>query len=159
MLEQREGQYLALVERPSFYHWTDGEQHIGDALEQVVYGLIFDVEYNNLWPESWGTKPNTADEREQHVRALVADAPKLIPVFGHRFLLAEPCQVGNPVFSIMQSDIIIYGADLRDYFLIEFADELLALSPNDEVVKAAKAHISNILRYESIPFWGELLFI
>jgi hypothetical protein len=59
----------------------------------------------------------------------------------------------------MQSDIIVYGADLHDYLVIEFADELLALSPNDETVKAAKGHISDILRYETIPFWGELLFI
>jgi hypothetical protein len=152
-------QYMVLEEGASFYDWIHGEESIRDALERVVDGLAFDVEENNLWPESWGTKPDAAEEREQRVRELVAAAPKLIPVFGHRFLLAEPCEAGNPVFSIMQSDIIIYGADLRDYFLIEFADELLALSPNDEAVKAAEARISDILRYESIPFWGELLFI
>ena len=129
------------------------------ALERVVTGLLFDVENDVLWPESWGAKPGTAEEREQRVRALVAAAPKLIPIYKHRFLLGEPCEAGNPVFSIMQSDIIVYGADLHDYFLIEFADELLALSPSDEAVKAAKARISDIWRYESISFWGELLFI
>lgn len=152
------GRSLALCEEPSFYNWIDGKQHIQAALERVVTGLLFDVENDVLWPESWGEKPGTAEEREQRVRALVAAAPKLIPIYTHRFLLGEPCEAGNPVFSIMQSDIIIYGADLRDYFLIEFADELLALSPN-EAVKAVKARISDILRYESISFWGELLFI
>jgi hypothetical protein len=148
-----------LEEGPSFYDWIHGADSIRSAQERVVDGLTFDVEESNLWPESWGAKPNTAGEREQRVRELVAAAPTLIPVFEHRFLLAEPCEAGNPVLSIMQSDIIVYGADLHDYLVIEFADELLALSPNDETVKAAKGHISDILRYETIPFWGELLFI
>jgi SMI1/KNR4 family protein SUKH-1 len=151
-------QHMALGEGPSFYDWIHGADSIRDALENVVDGLIFDVENNHLWPESWGTKPDTVEERELRVRELVAAAPKLIPVFEHRFLLAEPCEAGNPIFSIMQSDIIVYGANLHDYFLIEFVEELLALSPNDEAVKTAKARISDILRYESIPFWGELLF-
>jgi hypothetical protein len=144
------GSSMVLEEGPSCYDWMNRADSIRDALEQVVEGLAFDVEENYLWPESWGTKPDTAEEREQHVRALVAAAPKLIPIYEHRFLLAEPCEAGNPVLSIHQSDIIVYGADLHDYFLIEFADELLALSRNDEAVKAAKARISDILRYEPI---------
>jgi hypothetical protein len=153
------GHTLAFCAEPSFYDWIDGKQRIKDALERVMIGLLFDVENDVLWPESWGNKPGTVEKREQHVRALVAAAPQLIPIYKHRFLLGEPCEAGNPVFSIMQSDIIVYGTDLHGYFLIEFADELLALSPNDEAIKTAKAHTSDLLRYESTPFWGELLFI
>jgi hypothetical protein len=36
-------------------------------------------------------------------------------IFGHRYLPATPGQPGNPVFSVYQSDIIHYGADLGDY--------------------------------------------
>jgi hypothetical protein len=151
---------MALCEEPSFHDWIHGGDSIHDALEQVINGLVFDVEHDVLWPESWGTKPNTTEEREQRVGELVAAAPKLIPVYEHRFLMGEPCQAGNPVLSIHQSDIIVYGSDLRDYFLIEFADEILALTPDErDAVTAAKSRISDISRYESLPFWGGLLFI
>jgi hypothetical protein len=44
----------------------------------------------------------------------------MIPVYSHRYLPAEPCEAGNPVFSIYQTDIIHYGYDLADYFAREF---------------------------------------
>jgi hypothetical protein len=34
---------------------------------------------------------------------------------------AEPFKPGNPVFSVYQTDIIIYGNDLLSYFAHEFA--------------------------------------
>lgn len=37
-------------------------------------------------------------------------------------LAAQPCRSGNPVFSIVQTDIIYYGADLAHYLLNEFVD-------------------------------------
>jgi hypothetical protein len=53
-------------------------------------------------------------------RAAVEAAPRLIPVFAHRYLPAEPEDAGNPVFSVHQTDIIHYGADLRSYLANEF---------------------------------------
>ena len=50
----------------------------------------------------------------------VKAAPRLIPVFGHRMMPAEPHQTENPVFSIHQADIICYGFDLADYLRREF---------------------------------------
>jgi hypothetical protein len=154
-LVREPGSSMVLEEGSSFYDWIHGDNSIRHALEDVADGLIFDVENNRLWPESWGTKPNTGQEREQRVRDLVAEAPKLIPVFEHRFLLAEPCEAGNPVFSIMQSDIIVYGADLHDYFVIEFGERS---DPEErDAMKAAKRHIPGVETYEAVPFWGELL--
>ena len=49
--------------------------------------------------------------------------PELLPIFGHRYLAAEPCRSGNPVFSIYQLDIIYYGANLADYLMIEFLQD------------------------------------
>lgn len=151
------GSSLVLEEGPSFYDWVQGTDNVRDALEQVVDGLVFDVENSVLWPESWGAKPNTAEGREQQVRELVAAAPKLIPVFEHRFLLAEPYEAGNPVLSIHQSDIIVYGADLHDYFLIEFCEG--ANTDERDAMKTAEARRSDIWRYQTVPFWGELLFL
>ena len=60
-----------------------------------------------------------AAARAAIVRDAVAKAPKLIPLMGHRYLPAEPCEAGNPVLSVYQADIIYYGADLDAYFNIE----------------------------------------
>jgi hypothetical protein len=46
--------------------------------------------------------------------------PVLIPVFSHRYLLASPCEANNPIFSVYQTDIIIYGNNLPDYLWPEF---------------------------------------
>lgn len=43
-------------------------------------------------------------------------APKLAPLVSHRYIPTEPNEAGNPVFSIYQSDVVYYGADLADYF-------------------------------------------
>ena len=51
---------------------------------------------------------------------MVEDAPRLIPLVSHRYLPETPRVAGNPVFSVRQSDVICYGADLADYFEREF---------------------------------------
>jgi hypothetical protein len=61
--------------------------------------------------------------------------PKLLPISGHRFLAAEPCRPGNPVFSIMQTDIIYYGADLAHYLVNEFIDHDYALHTNPQEIQ------------------------
>lgn len=137
---------------PSFYHWQKDTEALQRAYAWLVEGLAFDAEYNDWWPQSWGTKPGTPGAQEARVRELVNAAPKLIPVFGHRYLLAEPCMAGNPVFSIYQSDIIVYGVDLHDYFLTEFGT----------LIGGGNAYGSQLTQeqyeaYLSIPFWGELL--
>lgn len=47
-------------------------------------------------------------------------SPKLIPIYGHRFIPDSPSEWGNPIFSISQSDIIRYGGSLADYLRWEF---------------------------------------
>jgi hypothetical protein len=58
------------------------------------------------------------------VRELVAGALRLVWVDAHRYLLADLCQAGKPVFSIVPSDMIVWGAYLRSQFLAAFADLL-----------------------------------
>jgi hypothetical protein len=138
---------------PSFYNWQTDTESIQAAYEWLVEGLVFDVQWDNLWPQSWGAKPTTLEAQEARVRGLVNAAPKLIPVFGHRYLLAEPCEVGNPVLSIYQSDIIIYGEDLHSYFLHEFGD----LVGEGRSVHDRRRQV-RLEPYQTIPFWGELLY-
>jgi hypothetical protein len=54
------------------------------------------------------------------VTEMIAEAPKLIPIYSHRFIPEEPSEAGNPIFSVYQMDIIYYGFDLDDYLRHEF---------------------------------------
>ena len=106
--------------RPAEGHdWTGPEEPIRRRLSWPLEGLLFDVE-NGVWHRQWGERPPRAEARADVVRNLVAAAPRLIPILGHRYLPAEPCEAGNPVLSVYQSDIISYGRDLEDYLAHEF---------------------------------------
>jgi len=114
--------------RPALgYDWRSDDKKIRDMLKWPLEGLLFDVENNALWWPEWGDRPETAGARLEVLAKAVRDAPKLIPLVSHRYLPAEPHEAGNPVFSIYQSDIIYYGADLADYFEREFVSVSLPL--------------------------------
>jgi len=53
------------------------------------------------------------------LREVFNRAPKLIPLFGHRYIPEEPFESGNPVFSVYQTDVVHYGADLHDWLYRE----------------------------------------
>jgi len=78
-------------------------------------GMCFDIEHNAFWPSEWGERPVELSEAFEIARGHVARAPKLIPVFSHRYLPDRPATAGNPVFSVYQTDIIHYGSDLENY--------------------------------------------
>ena len=94
--------------------WTD-ENDIRSSLAWPFEGLLFDVEQNGLWWAEWGPRPKQAEARAEILRDVLAKAPRLIPIFGHRYLPETPARSGNPVFSVYQSDVIHYGADLHDW--------------------------------------------
>ncbi|MEO3858482.1 hypothetical protein [Acrocarpospora sp. B8E8] len=50
----------------------------------------------------------------------MADAPKLAPIYAHRFLPAGHGTYGNQVLSIWGTDIIRYGKDLVAYVTNDF---------------------------------------
>jgi hypothetical protein len=114
---------LFLERRPvRGWNWrTDGEK-IREMLEWPLRGLLFDVEHNALWWPEWGERPVTAGTRAEVLRDIVSQAPKLVPLYSHRYIPSEPNEPGNPIFSIYQSDAIYYGADLADYFEREFGN-------------------------------------
>jgi hypothetical protein len=101
------------------HDWTD-DRAIRRALDRPFNGLLTAVEGGRLWLPEWGTLPSSARGREQVLREVVSRAPKLIPLIGHRYLPEQPHEAGNPVFSIVGTDAIYYGANLKDYFEREF---------------------------------------
>jgi hypothetical protein len=109
---------------PGFPDWrTRPREMLAAFREQVIDGIEFDATHNGIWLESWGEKPTGKDELREVVAQNVRDAPVLIPIYSHRALPNEPLQAGNPVYSIMQTDIIFYGANLAEYLRHEFGHE------------------------------------
>ena len=105
------------------FPWSEFDKQIYDkSVEWVLHGIEFDIEKNHLWLERWGKRPDALPAALEIARNDFAAWPKLLPIYAHRFLAAEPCRSGNPVFSIMQTDIIYYGCDLPHYLLREFVD-------------------------------------
>ena len=132
---------LYLEKRPVGGHDWRNEAAIRKMLSWPLETLLFDVEHNQLWWSEWGKRPDTAEARREILALVVSRAPRLIPLFSHRFLPASPCVSGNPVFSVYGADVIAYGANLNDYFEREFGTR-----PNVQLSRLAK----------HIPFWSDL---
>jgi hypothetical protein len=110
--------------RSPFPRWRSEDRRTLQArFDWPFEGMAFDIEHNSFWLDDWGPKPGSAAEAVDIARRYVVAAPTLIPIYSHRFLPSEPLVAGNPVFSVHQTDIIIYGIDLWDYFWNEFAPE------------------------------------
>jgi hypothetical protein len=107
-------------------NWRAAVQGDDNAIKQIQQmldwpheGMCFDVEHNGAWDPSWGSRPASMQDALRIASDAVRAAPMLIPVYGHRYLPSDPCEAGNPVFSIHQWDIIVYGRDLQSYFEAE----------------------------------------
>ncbi len=105
------------------FPWMDFDKREYDqSIDCVWRGIEFDIKNNVVWLERWGARPDTLSIAIDQAKKDFLRWPKLLPIYSHRFLAAEPCLSGNPVFSIKQTDIIYYGADLARYLLAEFVD-------------------------------------
>lgn len=143
-------------DEPSFYNWRTDDQRIADALAWPLEGLLFDVAENALWPHGWGEKPINDILVREKVTSLLSDAPKLIPLIGHRYLVGNSIATGFPVVSVWKSDIVFYGSNLQNFLLLELAD-LLQID-RFEIFEAANQNLTEELT-ASIPFWGELMLL
>jgi hypothetical protein len=106
-----------------FFPWSNfKKQEYDDRIRRILQGIEFDIDHNKFWMDRWGKRPPTLSAALDIARKDFETWPKLLPIHSHRFLAAEPCRPGNPVFSIVQTDIIYYGADLAHYLMNEFVD-------------------------------------
>jgi hypothetical protein len=153
-----------------FYNWQKGSTSIHEAYEHILGGFAFDAIYNThrFWRSEWGGVPLTEEEAYERLKPIVDAAPRMIPIDGNCYLLAEPCQAGNPVLSIQQSDIIIYGPDLRTYLLRvwgsfnHFGPSLLQLTTHDrKKVNEERKRLMDERKqiYKALPFWGDYLLL
>lgn len=122
------------------YAWNTEDPRIRKMLSWPLDMLLFDVEHDQWWP-GWGEQPEGTNECRELVRDVLSASPKLIPLYGHRFLPETPAEPGNPVFSMYGLDTVYYGSDLENYFEREFGG-------------ATRIPLGSISRY--IPFWSDL---
>jgi hypothetical protein len=125
----------------SWPDWRSGDpDRLRDLLAWPVDGVLFDVENNGFWPRTWGARPPDSRAALVVARRHLQAVPKLVPVYGHRYLPAAPAPSLAPVFSVYQTDVIYYGDDLADYLDHEFG-VTREWTPRPRV---------------RIPFWSEL---
>jgi hypothetical protein len=89
-------------------------------LAKPIEGALFDVEHNGFWPEGWGTRPTPPKSAVGTALRMLRGVPRMIPVYGHRYVPAGRGTYGHPVLSMWQTDIIVYGSNLADYVDREF---------------------------------------
>ena len=119
-----------------FFPWSKfKKQEYDDMIQWVLQGIEFDIEHAKFWLDRWGARPTALSAALNIARKDFETWPKLLPLFGHRFLAAEPCRRGNPVFSIMQTDIIYYGANLAHYLMNEFIDRDYSLHTHAQSIQ------------------------
>ena len=126
-----------------FPNWRGRSQDLRPSFERPLEGILFDVKRNDFWAPSWGSRPTELRQALAKTKAVVNAAPKLIPVCSHRYIPSEPSLSGNPVLSVVQTDIIRYGDDLASYFHAEFG------------VPLPESH--SLPPPRRIRFWDELL--
>lgn len=125
--------------------WRDGNPNdLRRQLNWPIEGVLFDVENNAFWHPTWGQRPAGPSEALQRARQHLSQAPKMIPIFAHRYLPTGHGTYGHPVLSIYQTDIIVYGTDLADHVTNEFSDSGRSIS-------------EDWTSPPMVPFWSEFL--
>ncbi|MEU3687109.1 hypothetical protein [Streptomyces narbonensis] len=106
---------------PRWPDWRDGDpEDLAGRLARPVEGVLFDVEHSRFWHPSWPPRPAATSDALRLARSGMATVPRLVPVYGHRYLPGTAGAYGQPVLSVWQTDIIVYGNDLSDYVRHEF---------------------------------------
>lgn len=143
---------IALPISKSFYNWRNFNEanvkKIKDMINWPLEGILFDLENNNFWDDNWGEKPNDLLHAKQKCIEEMHKVPKLIPVYGHRYIPIVDGVDNPPIFSVYQTDVIYYGIDLENYFRIEFNFE-----PWDVINEAIDED-----RIDNIPFWSQFCY-
>lgn len=125
--------------------WRDGDpDELREQLDWPVEGVVRAVESEGDWNPAWGARPDTPEAAAAIARRLLADVPRLVPIYGHRFVPAGRGTFGHPVLSVWGTDIIYYGADLVDYVNYEFEE------PRPE-------HPDGWPPQATVPFWRDYL--
>lgn len=140
----RPGPPGAIVAGAGWPDWRHGDpDRLRAMLDWPAEGVLGDVADGEWWLDEWGGRPADPAAAVEVVRGLIAAAPRMVPVFGHRYLPAGRGTAGHAVLSIYGHDVIRYGMDLRHYVDQEFQRPPPGWPPNPPPTLTA-------------PFWRDL---
>lgn len=135
----------ALPVSKGYYNWRDVTEKNINYIKQVIerpindlYSMAEDVE----WPTEWGNEPETKSEKIMRIKERAKCAPKLIPIFCHRYMPIVDAEEA-PILSIHGTDIIYYGENLTDYINVELGKK-----------RQEEINYQNIMK---LPFWSDLI--
>lgn len=125
--------------------WRSGDEtHLRRMIDLPARGMVFDALRQDppFWGASWGHRPAAESDVEAVTRRELAKWPRLVPIFGHRMTPAAPSPSGSPVFSVWQTDVIFYGANLLEYL-------------QNEMTGGGIRHLSP--RSVDVPYWTKFV--
>lgn len=93
---------------------------VRERLAAPVEGLVQQVRADRFWPGSWGVRPTDPAAAEQAARGRLAKVPVLLPLYGHRYLPADPAPAGSAVYSVQGAEVSVCAEDLLAYVEVEF---------------------------------------
>lgn len=108
-----------------FYNWRNFDPKNIQYIKAAIYrpiNNIYELANEVYWCDEWGNEPSDEHKRIEVIRELLKKAPKLIPIYAHRYM-PEMNIKNTPIFSIHDTDMIYYGENLFSYFEIEFGEK------------------------------------
>ena len=125
------------------YNWRDfsgtNVKYIKESMRQP-FDDIEEMSSEVYWCDEWGEEPDEA-QRIVIIRERLKKAPKLIPIYHHRYMPIIDSD-NPPVLSIHGVDVIYYGKNLEDYIQNEFGSGRRTLFLN---------------QYKYVPFWSDIM--
>jgi hypothetical protein len=155
-----------------FHNWLEDDEEIKYRMNWPYRTILDDIlGGSKVWLKSWGKRPASDEGKEAIFSEWLKNAPRLIPLTSHRFLVGDPELKDRPVLSVWGSDIIVYGWDLRLYLLNEIG-EYLNISEDvydeedqcyysediSEIKQIRKAAYTAAVN-KDIPYWKEMILI
>lgn len=159
------------IKESFFYNWKTDDKELKDRFNWVFQTILDDIlGVNQTWLASWGkVRPKSDATKKEIFSNWLEQAPKLIPIFGHRFVVSEPADCDNPVLSVYGSDIIVYGWNMRHYLLSELNEHLelqyweydeeyddWSIEPKKELQDLCTLEYA-AAKHKKIPFWEEMI--
>ena len=129
-----------------FYNWRNTTKENVEYIKKIIKQPMEDIEEmaeKIYWYDDWGDEPENTIDTTKAVKERLQKAPKLIPIYSHRYIPMLIDTTNIPIISIHGIDVIYYGENLEDYFNVEFGSKR-----QDEIA------FENI---SPIPFWSEIM--
>lgn len=127
-----------------FPKWSDFSfeniAKIKERIQNPMQWLENDVMKFDFWLAKWGEKPSNSLDKIKKFKTIITQAPKLIPLYGHRYIVDLEENDNPPVISTVGQDTIYYAKNLEEYFKTEFLGQ--QVSCENQII---------------IPFWSDII--